>query len=788
MCYKPDDPIEYLESCLQKVKELGGSEKVKWDTFVSPEKKTLPPLNGGQSRRSFFRNVMPDNSNFPYRRYDRLPPIQQFSIESDTDLSETAELIEEYDVFDPARPRPKIILVIGGPGSGKGTQSLKIAERYGFNYISVGELLRKKIHSTSSNRKWSLIAKIITTGELAPQETTITEIKQRLMQIPDEEGVVIDGFPRDVAQAISFEDQICTPDLVVFLSCSSQRLKERLLKRAEQQGRPDDNLKATQRRLMNFKQNAVPLVKYFQEKGLIITFDADRDEEEVFFDISSAVDNKLFANKEAAVGANELDCGLIMDSGDTVYTEFDFEDQEEDQSSFSGYESTGDFSEDLRKSNIIFVVGGPGSGKGSQCEQLAKKYGFTHLSTDDLLQNELSSLSERSKLIKDIMESGEPVPGGIVLELLKEAMVSKLGDTKGFLLDGYPRELKEAEEFESKIGEPQLVFCLDCSAETMSHHLLMRNQSSQESDNTETVKEEIESYYQASKPLIAYYERKTQLCKVDAEGTQGDVFLEFCKTIDSFLRREEEAAPAFSRGAAFSAGFVRQCLDSEQDGEQQLRFASHDLTPSTGSQAVPGQRGAPQPHHHRLANLGFGDYNLFSATRSCKTAGISQATSYNKLFTRPQNAVTTSRKMETRFGGVEVCQSVTVEQTALPSAGNSFQSQSNWKSVRVTQCFCITSYAFQQKTGQLNHVTVRAKLPRQRHAAYHGHRNLRLLQPEKEQLGSKTGGTTTLIPQQAKRAPGGAGCHRSPLHEQRREARGILPVCAVGPDSPPKND
>ena len=56
---------------------------------------------------------MPENSNFPYRRYDRLPPIHQFSIESDTDLSETAELIEEYEVFDPTRPRPKIILVIG---------------------------------------------------------------------------------------------------------------------------------------------------------------------------------------------------------------------------------------------------------------------------------------------------------------------------------------------------------------------------------------------------------------------------------------------------------------------------------------------------------------------------------------------------------------------------------------------------------------------------------------------------------------------------------------------------
>lgn len=61
-------------------------------------------------------------------------------------------------------------LCLGGPGSGKGTQCLKIAERYGFQYVSVGELLRKKmIHNATSNRKWSLIAKIITNGELAPQ-------------------------------------------------------------------------------------------------------------------------------------------------------------------------------------------------------------------------------------------------------------------------------------------------------------------------------------------------------------------------------------------------------------------------------------------------------------------------------------------------------------------------------------------------------------------------------------------------------------------------------------------
>ncbi|XP_066124964.1 adenylate kinase isoenzyme 5 isoform X2 [Saccopteryx bilineata] len=511
MCSKPEDPVEYLESCLQKVKELGGCDKVKWDTFVSQEKKTLPPLNGGQSRRSFLRT------------------------ESDTDLSETAELIEEYEVFDPTRPRPKIILVIGGPGSGKGTQSLKIAERYGFQYISVGELLRKKIHSTSSNRKWSLIAKIITTGELAPQETTITEIKQKLMQMPDEEGIVIDGFPRDVAQALSFEDQICTPDLVVFLACTNQRLKERLLKRAEQQGRPDDNLKATQRRLMNFKQNAAPLVKYFQEKGLIMTFDADRDEDEVFHDISMAVDSKLFPNKEAAADSSELDPSMMLDTGEIVDTGSDYEDQGDDQLNVFGEETTEGFMEDLKKCKIIFMIGGPGSGKGTQCEKLAEKYGFTHISTSELLHNELSSESERSKLIRDVMERGDPVPSGIILELLKEAMLASLGHTKGFLIDGYPQEVKQGKEFGCRVGDPHLVICMDCSADTMTHRLLRRGQSSPCVDSTAAIAKRLEAYYRAAIPVIAYYETKTQLRKINAERTPEEVFLQLCTAIDSIF-------------------------------------------------------------------------------------------------------------------------------------------------------------------------------------------------------------------------------------------------------------
>uniref|UniRef100_A0A3P8SYZ6 Adenylate kinase isoenzyme 5 n=1 Tax=Amphiprion percula TaxID=161767 RepID=A0A3P8SYZ6_AMPPE len=489
MYYRPDDPIDYLEGCLKKAKELGGPDKVRWDTFVGQEKKPLPPLNGGQSRRSLFRNVLPDSPNFPYRRYDRLPPISQFSIESDSDLSETAELIEEYEVFDPSRPRPKVILVIGGPGSGKGTQSLKIAERYGFQYVSVGELLRKKmIHNATSNRKWSLIAKIITNGELAPQETTITEIKQKIMKIPDANGIVIDGFPRDVGQALSFEDQICSPDLVVFLACTNHRLKERLQKRAEQQGRPDDNPKAINRRLTNFKQNTIPLVKYFQERGLIVTLDADRDEEQVFCDISMTLDNKLFPCNELAAGPSELDLSLV---GET--------------SSPADVACNRLFLHRLIPP-LSVSPGGPGSGKAVQCERMEERFGLRRVTLAELLCNELQSHSDRGRHLQDILERGEQLPEDSLLELLCDAVASSLRQGKGLVISGFPRDLRQAEEYESKMGEPGAVLLLSCSPDSMSSRLQSRSRS-----RDHVLHRRAQSFSSDSQAVAAHYQRKRLL-------------------------------------------------------------------------------------------------------------------------------------------------------------------------------------------------------------------------------------------------------------------------------------
>nr|XP_014426974.2 adenylate kinase isoenzyme 1 isoform X1 [Pelodiscus sinensis] len=445
-------------------------------------------------------------------------------------MTESTGLIQEYDVFNPSRPRPKIVFVIGGPGSGKGTQSTKIASHFGFVCVSVGEILRKQmIHRATSDRKWELIAKIIANGELAPPETTIEELKQQFIKQQDAEGFVVDGFPREIGQAFTFEEQIGPPDLVLFLACSNQRLRQRLEKRALEQGRLDDNAHAIDRRVETFKQNILLIVKYYQEKGVIIRFDADREEEDVFVDISSMIQERLFPRGIPTAGSLQL---ALLDSPCGEYP------QEEDEEGQIEELLCPDLlrmaTEKLKNSKIIFVVGGPGSGKGTQCEKIVQKYGYTHLSTGDLLRAEVSSGSERGKKLSAIMEKGELVPLDTVLDMLRDAMVAKADISKGFLIDGYPREVKQGAEFEKKIAPPTLLLYVDAGKDTMVKRLLKRGETSgRVDDNEETIKKRLDTYYKATEPVIAFYEKRGIVRKLSAEGSVDDVFVQVCTHLDA---------------------------------------------------------------------------------------------------------------------------------------------------------------------------------------------------------------------------------------------------------------
>jgi len=191
------------------------------------------------------------------------------------------------------------------------------------------------------------------------------------------------------------------------------------------------------------------------------------------------------------------------------------------------------YKEKLKTAKVIFVLGGPGSGKGTQCEKIVQKYGFNHLSSGDLLRDEVQSGSERGNKLKEIMEKGELVSLDIVLELIRDAMVKKVDHSTGFLIDGYPRELEQGQRFENEIISCQCVIAFDVSEEVMRQRLMKRGETSgRVDDNAETIIKRLKTYNELTKPVIEYYHKKSKAHKIDASGTVDAIFANVTSVID----------------------------------------------------------------------------------------------------------------------------------------------------------------------------------------------------------------------------------------------------------------
>uniref|UniRef100_A0A0V0J550 adenylate kinase n=1 Tax=Schistocephalus solidus TaxID=70667 RepID=A0A0V0J550_SCHSO len=181
--------------------------------------------------------------------------------------------------------------------------------------------------------------------------------------------------------------------------------------------------------------------------------------------------------------------------------------------------------EKLSGAKVIFVLGGPGSGKGTQCENIVKKYGFNHLSSGDLLRAEVASGSPRGNELKAIMEKGELVSLDVVLQLIKDAMIKLVDKNCHFLIDGYPRELEQGTRFESEICKCLCVLVFDVSEEVMRQRLLKRGESSgRADDNAETIINRLKTFNELTKPVIEHYDKENKVVRIDASPSIEEVF------------------------------------------------------------------------------------------------------------------------------------------------------------------------------------------------------------------------------------------------------------------------
>jgi len=174
---------------------------------------------------------------------------------------------------------------------------------------------------------------------------------------------------------------------------------------------------------------------------------------------------------------------------------------------------------------IIWVMGGPGSGKGTQCDRICVRYGYTHMSSGDLLRNEVMSMTERGRKIYQLMSNGEQVPNSEVDQLLVEAMTSKKS-TKGFLIDGFPLDDEQAEAFVSDIGQPTAVIHLEANDTILIERLKSRNNFD---DTEDAIKKRVENYNAKTKPVAQKFNAKV----INAERAADDIFADIQKVMDA---------------------------------------------------------------------------------------------------------------------------------------------------------------------------------------------------------------------------------------------------------------
>ncbi len=179
------------------------------------------------------------------------------------------------------------------------------------------------------------------------------------------------------------------------------------------------------------------------------------------------------------------------------------------------------------KPKVLFVLGGPGSGKGTQCDNLVKKYKFVHFSTGDLLRAEVKKATELGQKIDSFMSKGNLVPGDVAVTLIKNNILEG-GTDNLYIIDGYPRNQSNIDFWESVVKDSiDVIGCLNlnCSKEVMLERVLNRGKESNRSDDNEEIfKNRMEVFENETLPIVDYFKSKNKLYDVSAEGTKEECF------------------------------------------------------------------------------------------------------------------------------------------------------------------------------------------------------------------------------------------------------------------------
>ena len=385
------------------------------------------------------------------------------------------------------------IALFGPPGAGKGTQSEHLVKEYNLLYISTGDLLRKEI---ANQTPLGIEAQsIIAAGGLVSDEIIVQVIEKTITDHPGANGFLFDGFPRTYVQAYILEGLMLklNTSLTCLLSLNlpEEICVERLLNRGKTSGRSDDNETVIRNRLREYNEKTIPVLRFYREKGICYDIDGTRNIEEV---------------------TNELDTIVASE---------------------------------LKKQPLnIVLFGYPGSGRDSQGNALAERYGLEFISTNEMLEQEIRDQTEIGKAVVDIYINGQLVPDEIVVQLIEQRL-NAAKDVKGFIFKGFPRTLVQSYILDGLLKKrgtsTSIALELDVPLLDLVGRLDERGRTvygMPYDSSTAKIIKRLKEHESKTLPVIAKYAQQHGLVKIDGTGTSEEIFARLCKEIEKSIKNQ----------------------------------------------------------------------------------------------------------------------------------------------------------------------------------------------------------------------------------------------------------
>ena len=451
------------------------------------------------------------------------------------------------------------IALIGPPGVGKRTQADRLTNRFDLNHIATGDLFQENLVQLTA--LGILARRYMALGELVPDEIVDAMLEEKLIRSKQQQGILLEGFPRTVFQA-TFLDEMFTKmdrklDAVIYLQASDEVVTQRLVERVNcrlcdthfhniyhpfrecthhrcqgeylyRHHNSDEIAQQAKAALRTFHRSSEEVINYYQNIGKLIVVDGEKNLSTVNRSIIDAMDSVLrrqFPVISPAQSAQLHPSKPIVTPTTPIHPSLD----------------------------IVFV-GAPGSGKGTQATRLSQQLNLPHIATGDLFRENLKNKTELGKLAQSYMNRGELVPDDVTESMVQERL-ARSDAQQGYILDGFPRNLDQAKALNDimldlnrrvdavlyiKVPDEDIVnrlsgrvICRECQTPfhnifqpfaTCPHerchgeHLYQRDD-----DNVHTVSNRLKTFHTKTTPLLDYYKEEGMLVDIEGVGDVADI-------------------------------------------------------------------------------------------------------------------------------------------------------------------------------------------------------------------------------------------------------------------------